>query len=305
MMYGVNVWYTPPTKRIGSRRNTGLVAVLRQMQKLQRMAALTMTGGMRSTPTDLLDTHAGVMPMELTLLQMPQSGGKDVHVARHAPTKHQSPIDHLLRIFELDPKKFETIVPDTTEPTNEDPFTSTIAETREESMETEEGDDARHPDIHRRIRIQRASRGGGSAIQEGAAAPPGDTTIPPGTSNGTHITARAFIRPATQPPGKVGTRPGHGLPNHGQLIQRGAQHPLDIKPQRCQRKRASRQSGKGGGTRALAEKQVFLAEIKETWKEMWMCSPRRERLRYNKQVPGMPKDQGSPAGNRDGNTLPL
>jgi len=38
------------------------------MMKLQRFASLAIVGRMKSTPTDLLDVHAGLLPIELTLL---------------------------------------------------------------------------------------------------------------------------------------------------------------------------------------------------------------------------------------------
>src|ERR1700735_5229355 len=69
MTYAINVWYTPPTKPLGFKRNTGSVGVLHQMQKLQRVASLSIVGGMRSTPTDLLDAHACIFPIKLTLLK--------------------------------------------------------------------------------------------------------------------------------------------------------------------------------------------------------------------------------------------
>ena len=37
------------------------------MNKLQRMASLGIMGGMKLTPTDLLDAHTGLLPIDLTL----------------------------------------------------------------------------------------------------------------------------------------------------------------------------------------------------------------------------------------------
>jgi hypothetical protein len=68
--YGIDIWYSPPTKPTGAARNTGSVGTLKSLQKLQRMATLAITGALRTTPTDLLDAHAGVLPMELALLKV-------------------------------------------------------------------------------------------------------------------------------------------------------------------------------------------------------------------------------------------
>jgi len=67
MTYGLDVWYTPPTKPLGYCQNIGSVMALRQLTKIQRIATLAITGGLKSTPTDLLDVYAGVLSMDLAL----------------------------------------------------------------------------------------------------------------------------------------------------------------------------------------------------------------------------------------------
>ena len=114
--------------RLDHRRSVGLVGVLRQMVKLQWMATLGIIGGMKSTLTNLLDAHAGLLPMELTLLcichraavrlcSLPLSHPLFPLVREaHASTndKHPDPIRNLLRIFDLNPWKFKNLAPDTT-----------------------------------------------------------------------------------------------------------------------------------------------------------------------------------------------
>ena len=68
MTYTIDIWYTLPMKKVGQRRSTGSVGVLYQMIKLQRLASLAIVGGMKSTLTDLLDVHAGLLPVKLMLL---------------------------------------------------------------------------------------------------------------------------------------------------------------------------------------------------------------------------------------------
>ena len=67
--YGLDIWYIPPTKPVGSTKNAGTVGALRNLQKAQRMASTAITGTLRSAPTDLLDAHAGLWPMELALMK--------------------------------------------------------------------------------------------------------------------------------------------------------------------------------------------------------------------------------------------
>jgi hypothetical protein len=154
MTYALDVWYTPPTKPLGHRRSTGSVGVLRQMVKLQRLASLSIVGGMKSTPTDLLDAHTGLLPIELTLLRLCHRAAvrkctlPQVHplhplvrTAHHLRTdKHLDPITSALRIFKLDPSKFETIKPDTTPHSYFSRVKTTISKTREESVTAEEND---------------------------------------------------------------------------------------------------------------------------------------------------------------------
>ena len=128
MMYAIDVWYTPLTKPPGHRRSVSSVGVLWQMTKLQRMASLGIVGGMRSTLTDLLDAHTGLLPIDLTLFWIchraavrlcslpPSHPLHSIVWAAHLSQnkKHINLIKSTLRIFKLDPQKFEMISPDTT-----------------------------------------------------------------------------------------------------------------------------------------------------------------------------------------------
>ena len=67
--YGIDVWYTPPSKLAGHTRNTGSVQALRNLKKLQCMATLAITGTLRTLPNDYVDIHARTLPMKLALLK--------------------------------------------------------------------------------------------------------------------------------------------------------------------------------------------------------------------------------------------
>ena len=123
--YGIDVWYTPPTKPAGYTRNTGSVGVLRNLKKAQRIAALAITGLLRTSPTDYVDIHAGILPMELALQKACHSA--IVHILtlpstnpicqvaqkakRSQPSKFPGPIDNLLKIYVLKDVVLETIHP--------------------------------------------------------------------------------------------------------------------------------------------------------------------------------------------------
>lgn len=123
--YGIDIWYSPPTKPVGYMKNIGSVNALRRLQKTQRIATLAITGSLRTSPTDLLDVHAGLLPMELALLKACHNATVCLltlpdthplhkivkHVKRSPPTKHLSPINHLLKTLRLLDVDIETIYP--------------------------------------------------------------------------------------------------------------------------------------------------------------------------------------------------
>ncbi|PPQ86444.1 hypothetical protein CVT25_008101 [Psilocybe cyanescens] len=58
MTYGLDIWYTLPTKPIGQAHNIGSVSGLRQLMQIQHKAALAITSGLRTTPNKLLNSHS-------------------------------------------------------------------------------------------------------------------------------------------------------------------------------------------------------------------------------------------------------
>jgi ribonuclease HI len=154
--YGIDIWYTPPSKPVGYTRNTGSVGILRNLQKIQRIATLAITGTLRSTPTDYLDTHANVYPMELALrrtcynatvrsLTLPNTN--PIHqviqkAKRRRPSKFPGPFDRLLKQFGLTNTKLETIYPVATIIRSNNRYSTKIDHTREDSIKFESTDDA-------------------------------------------------------------------------------------------------------------------------------------------------------------------
>jgi ribonuclease HI len=119
------------------------------------MATLAINGALRTTPTDLLDAHAGTFPIELTLLKVCHRATTrmctllqthPIHqlirsAASKRPKKHLGPLDHLFERYNINPSKLETIYP-TNEDTQSESILTEIANTREGSIEQEKGDNA-------------------------------------------------------------------------------------------------------------------------------------------------------------------
>ena len=123
--YGIDIWYTPPTKPAGHTRNTGSAGALRNLQKAQRIATLAITGTLRTSPNDYVDIHANTYPMEFALLKACHNATvrsltlPDTHplhqvilkAKRFPPRKHASPMDKLIKLFSYRHMKTETIQP--------------------------------------------------------------------------------------------------------------------------------------------------------------------------------------------------
>ena len=154
--YGIDVWYTPPTKLAGFTKNTGSVAAFKNLQKAQRIATLAITGTLRTSPNDFIDIHSRIYPMELALLKACHSAMvrlltlPDTHplhqiiraAKRRPPIKHLTPIDYHLKLFALANTKVETIQPTACLPRRNSQFSTKIEPDREDSIRYELRDDA-------------------------------------------------------------------------------------------------------------------------------------------------------------------
>jgi len=154
MTYGLDVWYTPPYKELGRKRNTGSVKALREFGKLQRIATLAITGTLRTTPNNLLDAHSGLLPADLMLknichraltrlctlpLTNPVASQIETYHNQLA-SRHPTNIQHLFKIFRINPITLETI-PATAKPPNYRlPIDMLITDSKEESIEDEPKD---------------------------------------------------------------------------------------------------------------------------------------------------------------------
>jgi ribonuclease HI len=154
--YGLEIWYTPPHKKPGLTKNSGSASALRQLQKIQRIASLAINGALRTTPTDFLDVHAGILPIESALLKASHRAAirlltlPDSHplhsiieaTRNKPPSKHSSPIANLIRIFKLSHKRVETILPTAQCPKIKQKFSTGMAGSRKDSIEMEKEDTA-------------------------------------------------------------------------------------------------------------------------------------------------------------------
>ena len=126
LMYASDVWATThlePGK--GSKQNGwGARGFGKKIETVQCTAALAITGGMRSTATDLLLAHADLLPTPVLICQHAQCAAlRLAMIPQHHPLHkhsiqalrqrchHKSPLHRILLMFPLDPQKTETIQP--------------------------------------------------------------------------------------------------------------------------------------------------------------------------------------------------
>ena len=116
---------------------------------------LVITSTLRSSPSDYVDIHASVLPMDLALLKachnalvrsLTLPSTNPIHqiirkAKRYLPTKHLGPMDNLLKLFSLANVKVETIYPAITIK-REKRYETKIDNTREDSIANESHDDA-------------------------------------------------------------------------------------------------------------------------------------------------------------------
>jgi ribonuclease HI len=147
MTYAADVWYTPIYKQKGRSRANGSVGVTGKLASLQRMATAAITGALRSTATDILDLHAGVLPMGLLLRRIchgavlrlaslpashPLHKPAIIRAKRYIKT-HRSPLHELAHIFGVAPQEMETVSPPARSPSHRSRCALIIPATAEES----------------------------------------------------------------------------------------------------------------------------------------------------------------------------
>lgn len=103
----------------------GTKGKIRKLARVQREAAILITGAMRTTATDTLDVHANLLPFHLLVEKLIYRAGTrlvtlpDSHilhpqikrVANRYVARHRSPLHEILHSSKLKPEEFETIKP--------------------------------------------------------------------------------------------------------------------------------------------------------------------------------------------------
>ncbi|QRV81841.1 RNA-directed DNA polymerase from mobile element jockey [Ceratobasidium sp. AG-Ba] len=65
--YAADVWWEHVRRNESNTRDLGASGFTKKLQSIQRISALNITGALRTSPTDALDAHAGILPIKLEL----------------------------------------------------------------------------------------------------------------------------------------------------------------------------------------------------------------------------------------------
>ena len=130
ILYGIDIWCTPLHGRNAKGGKKGSANFIKKLVTVQRAGALAITGGFCTSPTDSLDAHTALLPMELRvekachntitrLATLPREHPLHALAKRSAKgivKRHQSPLHKLSNIFGINPNAVEKIPPVRTHP---------------------------------------------------------------------------------------------------------------------------------------------------------------------------------------------
>lgn len=122
MLYGCDVTNVPTPREPGRKKKSGSLGFATNLARVQRPAALAITGAIRNTATDILDVHVNLLPMALNINKISQRETtryaalpkthplhKVVRRANKWVKGHRSPMHELLNAFKVDPSATETV----------------------------------------------------------------------------------------------------------------------------------------------------------------------------------------------------
>ena len=130
ILYGIDVWCTPIHGSNANGRRKGSVTFIKKLSSVQHAGALAITGGFRTSPSDSLDAHAALLPINLKvekvchdvitrMATLPQAHPLHKLIKKSIKRqvkKHRSPLYTLTAIFAINPCKMEKIPPVCTHP---------------------------------------------------------------------------------------------------------------------------------------------------------------------------------------------
>jgi len=146
--YRASVWFKPILDNNTGAIQRGSKGIADRLTKVQRIAALSITGAMRTSPTDSIEAHANLLPIPILmqkicqratvrLATLPQT--HPLHkklrwVENHNVRRHRSSLHNLLHTFRIFPSNMETINPSCRTSTRSCIYKTRIAKDKNEAI---------------------------------------------------------------------------------------------------------------------------------------------------------------------------
>jgi hypothetical protein len=148
MLYAADLWFTLAHHEGTDTLQRGSLGVAKKLTSIQRIAAIAITGAMRSTATDVLEVHTNLLPMTLLLQNtcyravIRLTAHPDTHplytslrkAAKQFVSSHHSSLHRLTHFFQIEPDEIESLIPAWRAPTSVCPHKTHIAASREDAI---------------------------------------------------------------------------------------------------------------------------------------------------------------------------
>ena len=151
--YAADLWFRPKSIRKTDRKLTepGPRLLTKRLEAIQRNAAISITGAMRTSPGDAVTVHANLTPIGILIKNASlknyarmASRPSDhpispliLRMVKQRTKKHQSSLHHLANIARFRPEEMEKMPAARQRPGTAPNFTTFIAESKEESIEND------------------------------------------------------------------------------------------------------------------------------------------------------------------------
>lgn len=149
MLYTADVWFLPAFREGSDIAQRGSIGIAKRMSTVQRMAAIAITGAMRTTATDILEAHANLLPIPLLLQNTchraiirlathPDTHPLHKHIRRAAKRyvkRHRTALHRLTYSFNINPEDIEMLIPARRSPATSCPYKVKIAASREDAIQ--------------------------------------------------------------------------------------------------------------------------------------------------------------------------
>ena len=146
--YAADIWFSPTRTTRASTHHAGPIGVTKRLEAIQRQAAISITGAMKTAPGDATIVHANLTPIGiqlketgmrayLRLASRPNHHPITKHTTRtraRQVKKHRTALHHLADITGINPSRLEKIGTQRYRPGDKTPITVKIAGTKELSI---------------------------------------------------------------------------------------------------------------------------------------------------------------------------